>query len=132
MMHKLALVMLIVLALLASPAPALAQGGCPPNGATADMAGVYVSPESQMRVTVLPCSYVHVRWQNAYGEHEAYYAATQRVDTGGIIGRIVSGDVGLDARQTIGVKPAEPGYVQVFTISPYGTDLQIYRLSKVE
>jgi hypothetical protein len=123
---------LLALVFLVSASPAHAQGGCPPNGVTADMAGIYVSPESRMRLTVTPCGVVHLLWQNEYGMHEQYYRATERLAGGGYITDAIGGGPGLDGRGSLGVKPAERGTVQLFTMSPFMTDLQVYPLIKIE
>jgi hypothetical protein len=49
------------------------------------------------------------------------------VDTDAHGGRTES----LDGRLTIGLKPAEPGYVQAITLSPFGDDVRVYRLRKI-
>lgn len=94
-----------------------------------DMAGLYVSPESQMRVTVYLCG-IEALWANDDGTHRAEYTIVEHLHTGVLIGRSFAGP-GLDNRMTLGVKPAEPGYIEAFTMSPFMTDLRIYRLRKI-
>lgn len=99
-----------------------------------DLAGIYVDPSIPMRVQVYPCSGVRVLWDNPYGRHEAYYSMTVRVESGGVIGHGHTPDprVGyLDNAYTIGVKPAEVGFVQIITVSPYGEIVGVYRLPKM-
>lgn len=98
-----------------------------------DMAGVYVDPSIPMRVRVFPCGGVTITWDNLYGRHEAHYVTTQPLVGGGLIARGHEPDprVGyLDGTSTVGVKPAEPGFVQVITVSPYGEIVAVYRLPK--
>lgn len=97
-----------------------------------DMAGVFVSAESQMRVEIYPCGGSSVVWENAYGTHYAIYYSDIRVSSGGVAAVLVqNGLIGLDNVNRIGFKPAEPGFIQVVTMSPYGTVAGIYRLRKI-
>jgi hypothetical protein len=127
----------VIAALIASclllPQPAHAQAGCPPQRIkTEDMAGLYISPESLMRITIFPCGGVHLLWQNEFGLHEMTYAVVERLPDGTFIAAAIAGTPGLDGRMNIGIKPAEPGYIQAFTASPFMTDLRVYHLGKVE
>jgi hypothetical protein len=80
-----------------------------------DMAGVYTSASQMMRVEVYP-----------------WYYSVQRLPGGGIGMRVYpDSPEKLDSAQTLGIKPAEPGYIQVITVSPYGDILGIYRLQKI-
>jgi hypothetical protein len=124
---------LLALVFLVSASPAHAQGPCRPDLVCAeDMAGLYISPESLMRVTIFPTGTVHVLWQNEYGYHEMTYRTTERLAGGGLIATSIGGGPGLDGRGSLGVKPAERGTVQLFTMSPFMTDLQVYPLIKIE
>jgi hypothetical protein len=124
---------LLALVFLVSASPAHAQGPCRPDLVCAeDMAGLYISPESLMRVTIFPTGVVHLLWQNEYGMHEQWYRATERLAGGGYITDAIGGGPGLDGRGSLGVKPAERGTVQLFTMSPFMTDLQVYPLIKIE
>lgn len=129
-----------VIAMLLMPVPAEAQGQmlqpCAPYETdTKDLAGTYVSPANRMRITVYLCGGTSVLWENEYGMHEAGYLANERMEAGGFIARVVIFDpIGrsLDGRNTIWVKPAEVGYIQIVTMSPFGTDLRVYRLRKID
>jgi hypothetical protein len=124
---------MLALVFLVSASPAHAQGPCRPDLVCAeDMAGLYISPESLMRVTIFPTGTVHVLWQNEYGYHEMTYRTTERLAGGGLIATSIAGTPGLDGRMSIGIKPAEPGTVQAFTASPFLTDLRVYRLEKLD
>jgi hypothetical protein len=136
-MRQIALVALtfgiVLVALTAGTAQA--QQGC---YATAfrqdDMAGVYISPEVLMRVEIYPCGGSVVEWDNVYGRHAAAYSGRVRLAGGGIGARGMTPDpiVGyLDNTTTLGFKPADPGYIQVITVSPYGDVMGIYRLQKL-
>jgi hypothetical protein len=72
-----------------------------------------------------------VYWKNDYGLHNATYYSAERLPGNGVIFLVTRDQpYGLDGRQSIWVKPAEPGYVQLFTVNPDGTDLRVYRLRK--
>jgi hypothetical protein len=99
-----------------------------------DMAGVYVSQEATMRVEIYRCGGSMVVWDNLYGRHAAAYAGRTRLPGGGIGAFGMSPDplVGyLDGALTIGYKPAEPGFIQVVTVNPYGGIVGIYQLQKI-
>jgi hypothetical protein len=84
----------------------------------ADMAGQYVGSPALMAVEMTDCGGLIVTWSNPYGWHRAYYASMKRVPGGGIsaVGFVADPNVGwLDNSYELLVKPAEPGYVQVFT-----------------
>jgi hypothetical protein len=135
-MRWIAGVLLLVLTLVLPAPRAEAQAdGCPPGYLPqADMAGVYVSMESTMRITIWPCGGVEVFWSNEYGTHRAYYLHEAEFEGGGFIARIYQPDpyVGsLDGRNVVAVKPAEPGYVQALTVGPFVDNVKIYRLQKI-
>lgn len=132
------LIALAVVILLSVAQPARAQtvqnGDCAPGvPSAADLTGVYRSFEAAMQVTVYPCG-VEVLWSNEAGTHRAGYTLTGRFNDGGLLARIQEPDpwVGsLDGRVGLGVKPAEPGYVQAITTGPFADNVRIYRLQKV-
>lgn len=127
----LALIMVVSLAWL--PDAAHAQE-CTPGALTQhDMAGVYVNPESPMRVEVYPCGGIYLQWDNAYGTHRAVYGATNRLPGGGVAATGLRSERGvfLDDSARLGVKPAEPGYVQVITLGVYDETFRVYRLKKI-
>lgn len=123
----------IVAALAFFVTPSPAHAACNQAGMDqADFAGIYVSNIEQMRVEVFPCGGLLITWDNPYGRHQADYVSYERMESGGLIARHAGSysPYGLDAAQNVMVKPAEPGYVQVATVSPYG-DVKIYRLQKL-
>lgn len=127
---------LAALILVASPVSAApAEQPCNPGVITQfDMAGVYTSMESLMRLTVYPCGGMHLLWSNPAGTHEAVYATTERLPADGVIARIYQADPfvrSLDGRNVIGVKPAEPGFIQIITMGPFLDDVRVYRLQKM-
>lgn len=133
-MRRLLIPVLAVL-LLGIPAPAHAQtvqtGDCAPGVPNAlDLSGIYISPEWRMRITIYPCG-VAVLWANDFGMHGADYRLIERAEGGLLISRIAAPGVSLDNRTTIGVKPAEPGFIQAVTVSPFGDDFKVYRLRKI-
>jgi hypothetical protein len=103
---------------------------CPYDGfEQSDMAGSYES--SYFLVAVYPCGGAMVYWKNDYGLHNATYYSAERLPGNGVIFVITRDQpYGLDGRQSLWVKPAEPGYVQMFTVNPDGSDLRVYRLRK--
>jgi hypothetical protein len=118
------------------PVAAHAQETPCPAGTLAqhDLAGIYVDPSLPMRVKVWPCSGVTITWDNPYGRHQAYYSMSMAVPSGGVIGhgRTPDPSVGyLDNATTLGVKPAEVGFIQVLTVDPYGNIVGVYRLPKM-
>jgi hypothetical protein len=76
---------------------------------------------------------VLVTWDNQFGRHAAAYGVISRINGDFIIARgLVPDPYGyLDNQTSIGFKPAEAGWVQLVTVSPYGTDVRIYRLRKM-
>jgi len=132
-MRRLPLI-LIVAALVAplfvaAPAEAAVQQQCASGIAVqGDMAGYYAS--STMRVSIYPCGGTYVEWDNAYGTHGASYAIRQHLPDG-IIAVGLSGDGWLDNSSAIGFKAAEPGFIQVMTVSDYDGMLRSYRLRKM-
>lgn len=126
----------IIAALLAlvalSPSPAHAEAPCPGSPDTSDMAGLYLSQESLIRLHLTECGSVGVLWENAYGTHDVPYHVVDGLRGGGVVAVTDSGGFGLDGRVSIGIKPAEPGFVQIITLSPFGTDLRVYHLAKID
>lgn len=122
-----------VVALLLGPIPAHAQAGCAPGVVRQDdMAGVYVNPESPMRVEIWPCGGSYVQWENAYGTHRAAYATYARFPSGGVVAVGMAGQGPyLDDSYKIGFKPAEQGYIQVVTLGVYDETYRVYRLKKI-
>jgi len=97
-----------------------------------DMAGIYVSPESQMRVQVYACGGIYVQWDNAYGTHTAAYGSVGRLHDGTIAAdSLPNMGAPLDGSRRIGVKPAEVGYIQAVTFGTYDDSIRIYRLKKI-
>jgi hypothetical protein len=116
---------MLAFAFVITPSPAAAQGCAFPQ---ADMAGRYAGAPVLMAVDVTDCGGITVAWSNPYGWHRAHYATTERVPGGGLsaVGFVADPQVGwLDNTYEILVKPAEPGYVQLFTARGH------YRLQKV-
>jgi len=127
------LLILIVAALVAplffaAPAEAAVQQCISGIAIQGDMAGYYAS--STMRVSIYPCGGTYVEWDNAYGTHGASYAIRQHLPDG-IIAVGMSGDGWLDNSSAIAFKAAEPGYIQVLTMSDYDGMLRSYRLRKM-
>lgn len=123
-----------LLAVLLLPLDAHAQECQPGAFRQDDMAGVYESAEAQMRLSVFPCGGTHLLWSNAYGTHQAVYYGEERLPSGSIVARLAEPDPfvrSLDGRNNLGFKPAEPGYIQIITIGPFGEDGRIYRLRKM-
>lgn len=112
-----------------------AEQACPPGYLDQrDMAGVYVDPASPMRVEMFACNGVTILWDNPHGRHMAYYTSQIRLPGEGVIAHGFRPDprVGyLDNAYTIGLKPGTPGTLEVFTVSPYGEFIAMYRLRKV-
>jgi len=95
-----------------------------------DMAGTYTAPA--MTVVIHPCGGILVEWENAYGVHSAVYATQTRVPGQGVIAHADPGNVRrLDTSNVLGVKAAERGYVQVFTINDFTGEERVYRLRKI-
>lgn len=100
----------------------------------ADMAGTYIN--SDMRLEIYTCGGSYLTWRNMYGVREAAYAGTGRLPTGGIIAKGLIGDpvTGgfMDNTMHIVYKPAEPGYIEVFTYDAITeTFMGVYRLRKI-
>lgn len=131
-MKHLLIALLVLVALAWSPVPASAAACAGGAFTTADMAGLYISQPNMMALVVEPCGAMRLTWDNAYGRHRATYQAMQTFDSGGYVGQGIANDSGvfLDGQTAMGVAPAEPGWIQILTISPYGTDLHVYRLEK--
>jgi hypothetical protein len=95
-----------------------------------DMAGTYTAPG--MTVVVHPCGGIYVEWENAYGVHSAVYATQTRVPGQGVIAHADPANVRrLDTSNVLGVKAAERGYVQVFTVNEFTGEERVYRLRKI-
>jgi hypothetical protein len=126
---------LLALVFLVSASPAHAQGPCRPDLVCAeDMAGLYISPESLMRVTIFPTGTVHVLWQNEYGYHEMTYRTTERLAGGGYIAdadrrHARASTAGDEHRRQAGRAGHGP---VVHHASPFLTDLRVYALAKIE
>ena len=126
----------ILVAIALSGVPTAAQAApaaqaCGYNTVNAsDMAGRYTS--TTMTVVVFPCGGIYVQWENAYGMHEAVYTTQTRVPGQGIIARFDGTSVRrLDTSNVLGVKAAERGYVQVFTVNDTTGEERVYRLRKI-
>lgn len=98
-----------------------------------DMAGWYLADDMPLRVDIAPCGGVMVTWDNQSGRHAAAYGVISRLDGSFLIAQGLAPDAYgyLDNQTSIGIKPAEVGWIQAITISPYGTDIRIYRLRKM-
>lgn len=122
----------LLLALL--PVTGYAQGCRPDAFRLDDMVGVYVNPESPMRVEIYPCGGVYVQWDNAYGTHRASYYGTRHAEGGGFAAAGVRAEplgVFLDDSSRMGIKPAEVGYVELITLGVYDETFRVYRLKKI-
>jgi hypothetical protein len=114
------------------PTSASAAPLCTTGLNQADMAGRYISDTMVLDITA--CGVNHLAWSNDFGQHTAYYAGTQRYDGGGFVAMGAQPDPRtghyLDAAAGIGVKAAEPGFIQLVTVGGvFGP--QVYRLKKV-
>lgn len=97
-----------------------------------DMAGVYVSSYHQMRLEAYPCGGTFLQWGNQYGTHYASYVTTGRLPGGGMSAVTLDvTPVGLDGVKVIIYKPAEPGWIEVLSVSPYAEMVGLYRLRKI-
>lgn len=117
----------------AAPLQPVGTQVCRPGSfAQQDMAGRYES--SMMMLEVFPCGGSVVSWRNEYGAHEAVYFSVMRMPSGGLVAYGYAPDpvIGayLDSVTTIMVKPAEPQWVQVATITDTDQIQRIYRLYK--
>lgn len=132
---RVAAVLVALVAVLALPRGAAAQPLCQPGAFhQEDMAGVYESWESQMRLTVYPCGGTHLLWSNWTGTHEAGYVGSEHLPGGGVVARVAIPDPlvrSLDNRNVMAYKPAEAGMIQIITVGPFGEDGKVYRLAKV-
>lgn len=131
-MRRCALLCALLLALI--PSAASARACLPGQIDQSDMVGVYDMPESPMTVRIAPCGAIFVAWTNGLGRHEAIYTGGARADGGEILALVVQPDpwVGsLDNQDWLGVKPAEPGYIQVFTANRREDWIKVYRLRKM-
>lgn len=131
-MRYLVALALVIGMLLSVPSAASASTVCRGGTwTTEDLAGLYVSQPNQMVVQVQPCGMVDIVWYNAYGRHQATYLATTRYQGGEIVAAgIVNGGAFLDDSHTMGIKPAEPGFIQVVTAGAYFGP-RVYRLEKI-
>jgi len=128
------LLLAVALLLLIPASTVHAADECLPGANRADdMAGTYLNVHAQMRVMIFDCGGVHVLWSNEYGTHEAIYYTVERLQSGGLLATVVNtgGGPSLDGRRTLGLKPAEPGWIEAFTMGPFGDNLRIYRLRKM-
>jgi opacity protein-like surface antigen len=96
-----------------------------------DLVGVYVSQAEAMRLEVYPCGGSLIQWTNAYGEHYAAYGTNKRLVTGGFAATPLDSFSRLDNTPVIGVVPAEPGFVNVMTVTAYGDLIGSYHLRKI-
>lgn len=131
-MRRLALLCALLFALI--PSAASAQTCLPGQIDQSDMAGVYDMPESPMTVRIAPCGAIFVVWSNGLGRHEAIYTSGVRLAGGEILAGVVQPDpwVGsLDNQTTVGIKPAEPGYIQVVTFNRQEDWIKVYRLRQI-
>lgn len=125
---------LVVVLLALVPGSAHAQGCLSGQFAQADIAGVYENVAAPMTVAVSPCGAVLIRWANASGWHDASYRTQHRMPDGGLIARVTNPDpwVGpLDGQMGLGLKPAEPGFLQMMTANQAEDWVRIYRLKKI-
>lgn len=118
--------------------PAASAAPLQPRGCAADafrqfdMAGVFVSPESQMRVEIYPCGGIWVEWTNAYGTHAAAYYSTSRLPGGGVAAvPMTDSPTRLDSVGTVGFKPGIPGTIEVWTVNQYAQVVGVYTLRKL-
>lgn len=133
-MRSILVVLCVVLMFSLAPQEARAQSCVPQAMRLDDLTGMYESWEVAMRVQAFPCGGIAVMWSNEFGTHTAGYYAVEQIPTGGVIARLTYPDPlvrSLDGRNVLTLKPAEPGFVQVITMGPYGDNLRVYRLAKV-
>lgn len=99
-----------------------------------DMAGTY--EQRDLLLIMYPCGSSLIAWTNAYGEHVSGYYSWDRVPGGGVVayGFYPDPEINayLDTVRTIMIKPAEPGWVQLMTITDEDVIRRIYRLKKTE
>jgi hypothetical protein len=127
MKRTLIIAALAIAALAPSPAIAAPAEQCA-RGATTqfDMAGTYRS--STMYVEIFPCGGIYVEWVNTYGRHSASYGTALHASDG--VAASLTSDYGLDNQNSLAVKAAEPGYVQVWTLDGSLNVVNSYRLRK--
>jgi hypothetical protein len=134
-MPRIAVAAILVAVLLAGTPGATYADTCRPEAFRLDdMAGTYINPESPMRVEVYPCGGVYLQWDNVYGTHRAIYYGTRRSTGGGFAAEGVRAEpagVFLDDSFRMGIKPAEPGFVQIVTLGVYDETFRVYRLKKI-
>ena len=100
---------------------------------TYDMAGVYSAPALSAAIVVNSCGGVEIVWENDSGRHRALYAAVDRIPGGGFIAHsdVAEGGVFPNGAPMVGIKPAERGYIQLFTADSRSNVTGVYRLTKV-
>lgn len=111
------------------------QTECSPNQFDQrDMAGTYEA--TWMLVQIFPCGPIGVVWTNLYGEHVALYMGVDRIPKEGLIAYGYSPDPRIDAyldsTPMLGIKAAEPGWIQVATFNEDSKVVQQYRLRKTK
>jgi len=116
----------------ADAAPSDQQGCLPTAFAQPDMAGIYVSVASQMKVQIYPCGGIYVQWDNLYGTHAAAYRSVDRLPGGGVVAVPMTASLmRLDSVDTIAFKPGIPGTIEVWTVNAYAQVVGIYTLQKM-
>jgi hypothetical protein len=96
-----------------------------------DLAGTYLSAQRTMMAVVYPCGGIYMEWTNAYGQHGATYVTSRHLPDG-VIGTVhANSPERLDTSNVLGIKAAEPGWVQVFTVNEFDNLERTYRLRKV-
>jgi hypothetical protein len=113
---------LVAAVLTAAPSEAAAQCATPMY----DMSGTYAS--TTMTLSVKPCSSLLI-WRNEYGQHMAVYIPTTRLAEGSTVAVAADQRFTLDSAGAVGIKPAEPGYIQIITHSPRD-EWRVYKLVK--
>lgn len=111
------------------------QTECSPNQFDQrDMAGTYEA--TWMFMQIFPCGPIGVVWTNLYGEHVALYMGVDRIPREGLIAYGYSPDPRIDAyldsTPMLGIKAAEPGWIQVATFNEDSKVVQQYRLRKTK
>jgi hypothetical protein len=123
--------LLAAVSLVVPVSAAPAEQRCPAGAVTQfDMAGTYSS--GYINVVIYGCGDITVEWFNDYGWHSASYTTVEYVPANGVIARLDAGNQWkLDNGTVIGVKAAERGYVQLYTMSRIDQQQRIYRLRKL-